>query len=521
MRILFRAQDGTEHSTHSPGQYVLPVFRTEIFGLSRPGRHDDITIVDAEGDRESARINHAFYMDVDHPGRALIGLQEVVLGTYRKEFEVDWTSLLQQIHSSEEGATEEALITAWNLEARDYTRIVKFPSGELPTNPPEEFILGGNLFGDPSPSQGCLDEVRFGSFDTPHPALPRFPRYVLQEELEEEEEGNVLELSTNALLYNAYRLEDLLLEEFDILKQIPPDASLMLIGDEIVACAEIDTEEGYVTIMPEGRGLFGTEPGYHRNGDPVVVLNFPAVSALAEDVRAEGDGLFVADPDRFPFAGAVLVDREVIGYSRTEDKLLSMPSYKPYGEGKPRGLFRGRFGTEPADHYAGSLVYALPVRYPDRYTPGSDAPELAHFSLGVDAPGAFFSEVNWIERLQAAGDAASPAGGDAVAAVISGDKGAGADIVVLVRVGDRAPWDGDPANTDGLYLFEDPGGPGTRNILLRQGDRVECRVFTRYGARSFDALDFASNAWKYAPLLEALSVESVEPSRVFRHEEWR
>ena len=134
---------------------------------------------------------------------------------------------------------------------------------------------------------------------------------------------------------------------------------------------------------------------------------------------------------------------------------------------------------------------------------------------------AFFSEVNWIEKLQSAAGVDSVAGGDALAAVISGETGAGADIVVLVRVGDRTPWDADPANTDGLYLFTDPGGPGKRNIVLRQGDRIECRVFTRYGTRSFDALDFASNAWKYAPLLEALSVESVEPSRVFRHEEWR
>jgi len=92
---------------------------------------------------------------------------------------------------------------------------------------------------------------------------------------------------------------------------------------------------------------------------------------------------------------------------------------------------------------------------------------------------------------------------------------------VLARVGGRGRWDGDAAREKDLFLFENPAESKRRNWLLRQGDFVELRVFTRYGSGAFDPLDYASNAWKYAPALDALSVECVEPSRVYRHEEWR
>jgi hypothetical protein len=391
------------------------------------------------------------------------------------------------------------MITRWNLEARDFTRIVKFPSGELPTDSPEEFILGGNLFGDPSPSRGCIDEVRFGSFSTPHPELPSFARYILAEEFEEEDDENVLRLSSNMLRYNWRDIQDTLLEEFGILEQIPKDAFLLLVGDEIIACSEVDTEDGYVAVLPDGRGVFGTEPGVHRPGDSVVVLNFPVVSFLGEDIRAESPGVLVDSTEGFPFSGTVLVDGELIGYDRIDGDFLSMPEYEPFGEERSRGLFRGRYGTEATDHYEGALVYLFPARYPDLYTPGSDAPELAYFSIGLEAPGAFFHELNWIEKRTAPG----------------------ADLAVLARIGGRGGWEGDSAKLDDLFLFEDPADPKRRNFLLRQGDFIELRIFTRYAQGAFDPLDYSSNVWKHAPVLEALSVECVEPSRVFRHEEWR
>jgi len=484
----FRAQHRTVNCRHDRGQMVLPVFSVDRNLVTRPGRYDPVTLVDREGDRESAQINFAAYNDRDFPGVAL-GLRLGVNGTF--------TGV--GIDTSRLETSEQDLLTQWSLESRDFTRIVKFPSGELPTNAPEDFVLGGNLFGESSPSKGCIDEVRFRSFDTPHRDFPRFARYVLQEELEEEEFESVLRLATDKLQYNYSRLANLLLEEFEIVGTIPGDASLFLIGDEIIACSQVDLEEGYVTILPEGRGLFGTEPGYHSPGEPVVVMNFPVVSLLEEDIQEESAHVLLYDSEGFPFSGAVMVDEEIIGYNRLEDKFLNMPLYEPFGEEKARGLFRGRFGTEPARHYGGSLAYLLPARYSDRYVPGCDAPELAYATFGVDAPGAFFSEVNWVEKLAVDG----------------------VDLVVLARVGGRGGWHARPEAAADLFLFQDPATPERRNKLLRQGDFLELRVFTRYGQGAFDPHDYTSNTWKYAPQLKALSVECVEPTRLYRHEEWR
>ncbi len=501
-RIRFRAQCGTNHSSHSVNTLVLPTFRTTFsqydLRSGRPGPRDHITLIDVEGDRETAVVNYSFYNDFNHPHQALIALREGVLGTYER-VDIDWVSIKEQLNEKDEGATEEALITQLNLEARDFTRILKFPSGELPTGSPEDFIVGGNLFGDPSPSRGCVDEIRFRSFDTPHPDIPRFARYVLQEEFEEEDTEEILRLGTTQLYYNNYTHSNTLLEELELLDNLPEDAFFLLIGDEIIACTEVDVEDGYVVVLPEGRGCFGTEPGFHQAGEAVVALNFPVLSYLEQDLRAGTTGVLLKDAAGFPWTGAILVENEVIGYNRKEENFLSMPSFKPYGDESERGLFRGRFGTEPSEHPEGTLAYLLPLRYPDFYTPGSDAPELAYFSLGVEAPGAYFSEINWVEK----------------------SAGPGADLVVLARVGGRGRWDGDAAREKDLFLFENPAESKRRNWLLRQGDFVELRVFTRYGSGAFDPLDYASNAWKYAPALDALSVECVEPSRVYRHEEWR
>ena len=207
----------------------------------------------------------------------------------------------------------------------------------------------------------------------------------------------------------------------------------------------------------------------------------------------------MGDATGFPFSGFVLVDQEVIGYDRREEGILSMPRYRPYGEGRPGGLFRGRFGTKPAEHYEGALVYLLPVRYPDFYTPGADAPEEKCFTFGIEAPGAFYGDVDWIEE----------------------SCGEGADLVVLARVGGRGSWAEDPARSKEIFFFEDPRGGKRRNAVMRQGDLIELRVFTRYGTGAFDPLDFSANGWKRSPLLRALSVEYAEPTVVFRHDEWR
>jgi len=88
-------------------------------------------------------------------------------------------------------------------------------------------------------------------------------------------------------------------------------------------------------------------------------------------------------------------------------------------------------------------------------------------------------------------------------------------------VGGRGSWAEDPAKSKNIFFFDDPEHGKHRNPVMRQGDFLELRVFTRYGAGAFDPLNFSANGWKYSPLLKALSVEYAEPTLVFRHDEWR
>ena len=255
-----------------------------------------------------------------------------------------------------------------------------------------------------------------------------------------------------------------------------------------------------MTLAPDGRGLFGTEPGYHGVHEPVLLLNFPELTILENTLNGRGGVLAVKESSGFPFEGAVLVDREVIGYTRREGGMLLMPEEERYGTGMV-GLLRGRYGTDPEPHPSGSVVLSLPIRYRDLYAPGAEFPEAAFFPFGVYAPGAFFNRVTWKEERQ----------------------GDGAGLVVLCRTGGRGKWTDDPEKSPDLFFFEGDGkatgGPG--GVLRRQGDTLQVRVYTRYAPGAFDPLDFASNAWKYAPVLRWLGVEYVEPTRIVRHEEWR
>lgn len=534
--IHFRAQHGTRNEAHISGSPALPVFQVEFSPEVLPGRNDRITLVnfdpetDERGEPEGAEINfcncyggqYGPYQDFDKDGNvALVALKSGVVGEYFAT-EVETRTLLAQALKSllkEDDAAKaltEIIGELLHLEMRDFTRIVKFPSGELPAERPDVFVLGGNIYGDPSPMKGCIDEVRFKSLDTPHEKLPRFMRFVLETELEEDEEDEFY-LYTDAVRSNFAVIRDKVFEDFEprLLESLPEDAGVLLVGDELIAYTDVDTEDGIITLAPHGRGLFNTDPGYHQVGEPVLLLNFPELTILKGRLSVNDAVVSLEDDTGFPFEGAVLIDEEVIGYTRKGDGYLTMPEAEIGGGFHSRkGLLRGRYGTTPAKHLIGSVVYRLPIRYRDLYMPLpegltagpegqvtalADVPEASYFPMSVAAPGGYFSQVSWVEALQG--------------------KGAGFD--VRARVGGRGSWSDLPLETPDLFSFTLPGGPKQKNSLLRQGDRIDLRVYTYYEPGAFDPLDFSSNAWKYAPVLEALGVEYIQPTRIVRHEEWR
>jgi hypothetical protein len=242
------------------------------------------------------------------------------------------------------------------------------------------------------------------------------------------------------------------------------------------------------------------------------------LSILAGNLTEKSAELALKNSSDLPFEGAVLIGKEVIGYSRNdrEADLLLMPEAPDAAGFAPgAGLLRGRYGTIPARHLAGALVYSLPLRYRDRYLsvpavsqggfvhPGpaavADLPEAACFPLSLPAPDAFFHRISWMEERQ----------------------GVGAWIELRARVGVGGGWRPLPLAEAGQFCFSRDNEGRDSFILNQRGDRLDLRIYTRYGLYAFDPLDFVSNAWKYAPLIKAVGVDFVQPSRIVRHEEWQ
>jgi hypothetical protein len=167
------------------------------------------------------------------------------------------------------------------------------------------------------------------------------------------------------------------------------------------------------------------------------------------------------------------------------------------------GLFRGRFGTTPAGHGPDSPVILHPFRYWDRWADRAEVPELGYFGFALEQPGAFWRSMFF--------DAEEPSSGAARVGVLQR---------LTPHMGRPAPpWDGDPAATAGLDLFEQ-GGLGERgNAIERQADLVEWRAFVRYSPGAFDPFTSTSHGWKQTPRLRLLGVEYLAPDRVLRRVE--
>jgi hypothetical protein len=159
------------------------------------------------------------------------------------------------------------------------------------------------------------------------------------------------------------------------------------------------------------------------------------------------------------------------------------------------GLFRGRFGTEPADHAAGTPVILFPFRYWDRWAERADGPELAYMGLQVEQPAAWWRSVFWSWEEPAAG---------------------GSRMGVLQKTDPTTPWDADPDLEPGLDLQWD-GIVNEKPVpVAAAADGMEWRVFVDYLPGAFDPDTALSHGWKTTPRLRRLGVFFIGPSLVLR-----
>jgi hypothetical protein len=289
-----------------------------------------------------------------------------------------------------------------------------------------------------------------------------------------------------------------------VVAKLPERGGLLRVGEEILCYDSFDASGNTLrfTLASAGRGLLGTDAQPHQPTEGITYLGALPVAILAANVGADDAELrLVGTPTGFPSHGLVRVEDELVHYTNLENGVLFMPrgSAEP-GEkdAKGPGLFRGRFGTQRAEHPAGAAIVLHPFRYWDCWSDLADAPELTYFGLSCEQPDAYWRRVFWKERAPAF---------------------PGPQLGVLQRTSDgpwdAVPWDAAPEPEKGLALLLEGKLDGEGNRIEVQADRVEWRVFVRHLPGSYDPLEGLAHGWKTTPRLELFGVEYMGPNRTF------
>jgi len=219
-------------------------------------------------------------------------------------------------------------------------------------------------------------------------------------------------------------------------------------------------------------------------------------SVLSDDIRLGDSSIPIRSLTELRGDALLLVDQELIsaplypGGNRVE-----MPRRRP-DLGDPdtlgEGILRGRFGTIPASHDVGTLVYAMPTRWQDRYVERSDSPFGAWFEVGLEEPEAYWRGVLVDVEIEDASQR----------------------IMVLARTAD-ADWEDDPETTPGLVLLEDTRGPNGLPVPIGfHSDRLDLRILFDWREGAFDPIQFLSFGWTTAPRVRRLVVDYLAESRI-------
>lgn len=382
-------------------------------------------------------------------------------------------------------------------DLRNYARLVKFPSGERPLN--LESVTFGSDLANGARFDGWVDEAALHTVPGNGQTTGGLGRaaFVLTEEMSAGEESSFV-LSPYHVLVDGY--VSYAPSQGAYLSQLPAYGLLEIDGERI-AYAEISTQDGRVTLAPNGRGLHGTERRAHAVGARVWAADGRFASILQGDLSMGDHVLQVDDPGPFARGGMVLVGLELIHAPLRSaiGGVLAMPRHRPEpGSTDPGiGVMRGRFGTPMEAHPAGTLVYSFPTRWMDGYEARCDDPSMTWLELGFEAPGAHWRGLSFEEE---AADGTQ-------------------HVRVLARSG-NARWDDDPARTPGLVAIDQgqSASGGFMPLNLRD-DRLELRFFFDWESGSFDAQTFTATGWTQTPRVRRILLDYLAQTRIEKLEE--
>jgi hypothetical protein len=387
---------------------------------------------------------------------------------------------------------------------RTYTRLLCFPSGEMPDNAP---AMNGPWIGrsvEGAITACTIDEItgsgRRTSWD-----------FTLQE--------SISATDTTIILISPEGIPD----EADM----PEGPGTLRVGDEMIVWDEVAIEDNAMAFTGCIRGTMLSDPQPAEIGtraEPmfgiyVAILN-SAVDNQTNTIPAKGLG-------KFPPTGVVRLedtegeDAELRLYTTNVVTELRMP----IAEGVGSGLFLGRYGSVSRPFQSGTPVFFHPVRTWDRFSDFVDNPEIACFSFSYKFKDAFIKRVLWKE----------------------GQMPAYTNTRVVVRLDDSVGWN---AKADDVLFLSRDGGrsedsvpekfkrrlkdagsalkflrameqPKAANLLGIntgvQADTVEARIYCIYEKGAFQWTNPRINAWKQSPIVQLFAIEYVQQNRTLVH----
>jgi hypothetical protein len=490
-----------------------------------PGFGDEVTLVrpDPDGARETHVVNWS-YRCSDWTAR--YDYQDPTAGGFRRSWtwvafkegtEERWSWNYDRFSGTSAKAQASDLdryVTGALGDPRTFVRLVKSPSGEMPSRTSETVHIGADWSGDRF-AKAVVDEIRFTSRRSISSGTLVNPRTfrVGQRPAAGTPGRNIL--PGDATIY---------VHAFEgygggtLPAGVRTSGGILRIGDELIGYSDYDASNQAFTGCE--RGALGSEAREHDYGASVSFVQGIGVSRLEEGISETSARIPLADSRGFPiWGGFVRIGEEILGFTRIDpNSVLEMPEgrrlksdgkFDPYADSNQgAGLFRARYGTAAQAHEQGALVYHLDHRYPDFARDSADHPQLAFYEVSRNVKGALWKRVSWDQRLR----------------TLNG-------IRVLVRFEGGPAWDSDKVirlDTDTLpetdrraYLYEIKD-PRKLNLLDVQSDRIDCRVFFTYekGAWNTDVTP-SSDAWKETPWLKAFRIEYAAPSGVLTTEDLR
>lgn len=448
---------GSIPGAHSGGAKVIPTFLAKESDPSAPGnrlnmgRNDWVTVLDAQNAKERQRVRNAGPPPNPPPGQP---------PTWGGNYNIQGGG---QIVAFESDVSRDYLADML------YTRVLKFPSGELLGL---QWIAQANPNFSIGPFEGMLDEVK---------CFASRKNYLL--------EAQAVGTTDSSMTLNQGG-------------GLAQQGGLVKIGDEYIGYASA----GSGSLGGLKRGWLNSTAEVHDQGDPVFSLYWIPVSTLASDLTATDPNVALNQPlsgrPRRYTKGYVLIDSELLLFEWNGGNGMNLGM--PVRWDGTTGLYRGMFGTAAANHSANaSLVYGIPFRYFDTYKAQEFDNSMSYFQWSTKMELANWRTFTWTQEIQ-------PADPNVV-------------VHCLVRIDGKGEFYDRPGLTDNVLLLEYIA-PANHKInrtgYLNQAGQLDARFYVEYRPGSFDATQpWNALSWKRTPKIKEIQVEYDRPVQTLYHED--